>query len=573
MQCMDKCFTRFEASTQHFCLPQKFTFPFYYQPHPLSLLAVQELQTYLENQTVWQHDFGFTDSNISASGKMFGVLVVQNPEGDIGYLSAFSGTLAKQSIVHKFVPPVFDTFAKDSFFLTGQREINQITSQLECLQSNEQITVFSEALAALTSNKESDILAHRHQMIEGRKQRKLKRETAKNFCEKSTVDEYKFEQLNNLLSKESIREKNQLRDLKLYWQAKIDLVVQQLKKFTDEIEELKQQRKILSNTLQQKLFNHYRFLNVKGEEKTLNTIFGELPDRTPPAGSGDCAAPKLLQYAFTHNFKPIALAEFWWGVAPKSEIRQHKNFYGSCQGKCQPILGHMLSGLDIDENPLLINPALGKSLEIVYQDTALLIINKPSEFLSVPGKNIDDSVYSRIKAQFPQATGPLIVHRLDMSTSGLMVIALTKRAHKNLQQQFISRTVIKRYVALIDGELIADAGTISLPLRVDLNDRPRQVVCYDYGKHAETSWQVVGRAEVMNQGETTKFTRLHLYPKTGRTHQLRMHCAHIDGLNMPVVGDDLYGKRANRLHLHAAYLAFLHPLTKEKMVFEVAEEF
>jgi len=573
MQYMDNCFTHFESSIKKVCLPQKFTFPFYYQPHPLSLLAVKELQTYLENQTDWQHDFGLVDSNISASGKMFGVLVVQNPAGDIGYLSAFSGTLAKKNIIDKFVPPVFDTLAKDSFFLIGQREINLITHELVCLKSNTQILVLSESLTLLTRDKESDILAHRNVMIEGRKQRKLKRETAQNLSEKSIVDDHKFLQLNNLLSKESIKEKNQLRDLKLYWQEKIDVIAQQLKQFTDAIEQLTQQRKSLSNALQNKLFNHYRFLNISGEEKTLNNIFNELPDRTPPAGSGDCAAPKLLQYAFNHNFKPIAMAEFWWGVAPKSEIRQHKNFYGSCQGKCQPILGHMLDGLDVDENPLLINPALGKSLDIVYQDSALLIINKPSEFLSVPGKNIKDSVYSRIKTQFPEATGPLIVHRLDMSTSGLMVIALTKRAHKNLQQQFIARTVAKRYVALIDGELIADAGTIRLPLRVDLNDRPRQVVCYDYGKNAETSWQVVDRIEVTNQDKTTKFTRLHLYPKTGRTHQLRMHCAHIDGLHRPIVGDDLYGKRAKRLHLHAAYLAFLHPLTKEKMVFEVAEEF
>jgi len=558
------CFTHFKSSIANVILPERFTFPFYYQPHPLSILAVEELQSYLEHQTAWQHDFGFAENAHSASGKMFGVLVVQNLAGEIGYLSAFSGKLADQSIVGNFVPPVFDTYAKDGFFLTAQREINQINDQIDTLQSNVEIETLSILLKELIKETELTIANYREVIIQGRKHRKAKREAAK-----AVTDENSLAQLNELLSKESIKEKNHLRDLKLFWQNKRLVVEQKLTRLTDEIEKLKQQRKKQSNSLQQKLFNHYRFLNSEGEEKNLNTIFDEIPDRTPPAGSGDCAAPKLLQYAFQHNLTPITLAEFWWGAAPKSEIRQHKNFYGSCQGKCQPILGHMLAGIELDDNPLLINPAIGKTLEILYQDEHMLVINKPSEFLSVPGKSITDSVYTRIKTQFPEATGPIIVHRLDMSTSGLMVIALTKRAHKKLQQQFISRVVKKRYVALIDGNLLADSGTINLPLRVDLNDRPRQVVCYDYGKAAETKWQVVGK----NEGIEGQQTRVHLFPKTGRTHQLRMHCAHVDGLNMPIVGDDLYGKKAKRLHLHAAYLAFLHPISKAEMEFDSKEDF
>ena len=564
IQTLHNCFTYFTGSIENFSLPKKFTFPFYYQPHPLALLAVEELQNYLEQQNTWSHDFGFTDQGNLTSGKMFGVLVVKNREGDIGYLSAFSGKLADQSTVANFVPPVFDTYAKDSFFIVGQSDINQINDKLEVLQSNDEIAHLSTSLAKLNKETEQHILAHREAIVEARRQRKAKRELEKNVGNEQTI-----KQLNELLSKESIKEKNNLRDLKLYWQEKTLKVQQPLNQLTDEIEQLKQLRKSLSNSLQQKLFNHYRFLNIKGEEKTLNTIFDTLPERTAPAGSGDCAAPKLLQYAFQHSLTPITMAEFWWGAAPKSEIRQHKNFYGSCQGKCQPILGHMLAGIELDDNPLLINPAVGKTLEILYQDEHIMVINKPSEFLSVPGKSITDSVYTRIKAQFPEATGPLIVHRLDMSTSGLMVIALTKRAHKKLQQQFISRIVKKRYVALIDGELKTDSGMINLPLRVDLNDRPRQVVCYGYGKAAETKWQVVGE----NEGVEGKQTRVHLFPKTGRTHQLRMHCAHVDGLNVPIVGDDLYGKKAKRLHLHAAYLAFLHPISKAEMEFDSAEEF
>ena len=559
---MTNCFIPFENATVNIKLPERFTYPFYYQPHPLSLLAVEQLQNYLKIQTAWQHDFGFDASQRSGNaenGKMFGVLVVENQAGEIGYLSTFSGRLADQSVLDNFVPPVFDPFAKDSFFLKGQVKINQLNAQVIMLESNSDIAKYGQIIEPLKAKAEHEIAAHRALMIIGRKERKSKRVAAQNL----SISEIK--QVNDLMSKESIVQKNQLRDLKLYWQEKLAIVEDKLTPLTDEINQLKYQRKSQSNALQQKLFNHYRFLNITGEHKTLNDIFDPLPERTPPAGSGDCAAPKLLQYAFVHGLKPLTMAEFWWGGAPKSEIRQHKNFYGACQGKCQPILGHMLVGMKVDENPLLVNPAEGKSLDIVFQDDAFLVVNKPSEFLSVPGKNIEDSVYSRIKQQFVEATGSLIVHRLDMSTSGLMVIALTKRAHKNLQQQFIARTVKKRYVALIDGELNEQTGLINLPLRGDLYDRPRQLVCHQYGKAAETQWQVIEHV----RSEKKVQTRVYLSPKTGRTHQLRMHCAHVDGLNMPIVGDDLYGKKANRLHLHAEQLAFFHPITKQWLEFQV----
>ncbi|HBW97551.1 MAG TPA: RNA pseudouridine synthase [Pseudoalteromonas sp.] len=259
------------------------------------------------------------------------------------------------------------------------------------------------------------------------------------------------------------------------------------------------------------------------------------------------------------------MAEFWWGAAPKSAIRQHKNYYPSCYSKCQPILSHMLKGLSIEDNPLLVNPAEGKTLPIVYQDDDIVIVNKPSEFLSVPGVNIEDSVYLRIQTQFPHATGPLIVHRLDMSTSGLLVVALNKRAHKALQKQFIARTIDKRYIALVDGIVPKDSGKIELPLRLDFDDKPRQLVCYKNGKPALTTWQVLERKN--------NITRLQLYPKTGRTHQLRVHCAHHLGLNMPIIGDTHYGKKANRLHLHAEYLALDHPITHKRLTFSVAPDF
>jgi tRNA pseudouridine32 synthase/23S rRNA pseudouridine746 synthase len=553
-------FTPFQQSIAAYALPERFTFPFYYQPHPLCLLAAKELQAHLETQTQWQHNFGLTCDTDNAIGKMFGVLLVQNKQGEIGYLAAFSGKLADQNHLPNFVPPVFDMLAEEGFFLAGQAEINQINEQIKNLEANPQISALELTLKSEKNIALADIQTHRQLMIEGRKTRKDQRIAAQ-----QTMSPDDFSQCIEQLSKESIQDKNKLRDLNIYWEARTHNAERQLAQVTEQLITLKQQRKALSANLQQQLFENYRFLNDKGAYKNLCDLFKETPQRVPPAGAGECAAPKLLHYAFLHKMKPLAIAEFWWGSSPKSEIRQHLNFYAACQGKCQPILAHMLEGMSIDDNPLLTNPAEGKTIQIIYEDEAMVVINKPSEFLSVPGKSIEDSVYLRMKQRYPQASGPLIVHRLDMSTSGLMVIALSKAIHKVLQKQFINRTVKKRYVALLDGEITQQEGIIDLPLRVDLDDRPRQLVCYEYGKTAKTKWQVRER--------NNKQTKVYFYPITGRTHQLRVHAAHINGLNTPIVGDDLYGNKASRLHLHAETLELNHPVTKESMHFQVEAEF
>lgn len=574
MHLQPSCFTSFTQAIDAYALPRRFTFPFYYEPHPLCVIAANELQRHLETQNDWQHNFGLTGELTGAIGKMFGVLLVQNPQGEVGYLSAFSGKLAEQNHWPRFVPPVFDMLAKDNFFHAENLQINQINEQLLAVENHPDIPRLLSELNAEQAQAQAKLAAHRQVMIDGRQSRKAQRHqlavqwaanpTDETLCE-NAVTEAK-------LSQESINEKNQLRDIKHYWDERINAVSQALTQLTDKRDALRLQRKQLSAALQQKLFEQYRFLNIRGAEKSLNGIFNGTVELTPPAGSGECAAPKLLHYAFKHGLKPLAIAEFWWGAPPKSEIRQHKQFYPACLRKCQPILGHMLEGLVVDENPLLTNPAEGKTLSILYQDDAMAIVNKPAEFLSVPGKEIEDSVYSRMQQTFPNATGPLIVHRLDMSTSGLMVIALTKDAHKQLQKQFIQRTVTKRYVALLAGipTAMADkqaAGQISLPLRGDLDDRPRQLVCHEFGKAAQTHW------ELSHIDEMARTARVYLFPKTGRTHQLRVHCAHSEGLNTPIVGDDLYGTRANRLHLHADLLMLQHPVTREQMRFQVDPEF
>ncbi|RRN76325.1 RluA family pseudouridine synthase, partial [Pseudoxanthomonas sp. SGD-10] len=346
---------------------------------------------------------------------------------------------------------------------------------------------------------------------------------------------------------------------------KINTIKIKIDEFAEKINHLKKERKAKSTALQDELFAQYYFLNRFKEQKNLLQIFSEDLKQNPPSAAGECAAPKLLHYAFKHNLKPIAMAEFWWGQSPKSEIRKHKQFYPACTGKCKPILNHMLKGIEVDDNPMLDNPAENKQLEIIYEDDWIAVINKPAEFLSVPGINISDSVYSRMKERYPNANGPLIVHRLDMSTSGILLVAKDKESHKFLQHQFIKKTITKRYMALLNGIVEKDEGEINLPLRVDLDDRPRQLVCYDYGKPAKTIWKVIHR----NNGRTL----IHFYPVTGRTHQLRVHASHPLGLNTPIVGDDLYGKKDSRLHLHAERLSFVHPQTKTRVEFTAECEF
>ncbi|MBV7317212.1 pseudouridine synthase [Shewanella sp. NIFS-20-20] len=570
MHTTESCFTPFAQDIAHIALPTRFTFPFYYQPHELSVHAVEALQAHLTHQTDWQHNFGLDGKLDTAIGKMFGVLVVQTTEGQLGYLSAFSGKLANSNHLPGFVPPVYDMLEADEFFIEQKDYIDALNRQVTELLSSPQLAKNQAEVATLKQQADTEIAAIRQDMIAARQQRKRQRQallaaldTAPSSQQEALTEQW--QQLSGALSQASVAEKLRLRDTKLAWQQQIDSANLALSSLETVIAQLQNERKQRSCQLQQRLFQQYQFFNIRGEQQSLASIFSGTVELSPPAGAGECAAPKLLHYAFRHKMRPIAMAEFWWGASPKSQVRQHKNYYPACQRKCHPILSHMLQGLALDDNPLLINSAKQKQIDIIYQDDAMAIINKPAELLSVPGKQVTDSVLTRAQLLFPQASGPLIVHRLDMSTSGIMVIALTKDAHKALQKQFIQRSAKKRYVALIEGHLTPETGTINLPLRGDLDDRPRQLVCELHGKPAITQWQVISYDGLR--------TKLYLYPETGRTHQLRVHCAHAQGLHMPMVGDDLYGQRANRLHLHAESLTIHHPVTAELMTFQVDADF
>ncbi len=558
---MQTYFQHFSTSISNIELPKKFTFPFYYEPHPLCKLAANEVQNYLQTQTDFEHNFGLDSSKIGlVIGKMFGVLVVQNSQNKLGYITAVSGKLAEKNIHKLFVPPVFNMLVKDSYFIQEEAVLNKINHTIERLEKNNKYRELSKLLIAETKKATIDIQEKKEALKAAKKERKARRENAKNMLSNEAYIIFEKE-----LSKESIEAKYFFNNVSRYWKHTINALENKLAVFTNEIEYLKKQRKTKSAALQQYLFEQYRFLNSKKEVKNLLQIFSETSEHNIPAGSGECAAPKLLQYAFLHDLKPIAMAEFWWGQSPNKEIRKHQQYYPACQGKCKPILTHMLKGIKLDTNPMLVNPAIGKELEIIFEDEDLLVVYKPEDFLSVPGIHIQDSVYTRIKQQVKNITGPIIIHRLDMATSGLLVLAKNKKAHKNIQSQFINKSIKKRYTALLDGIVNKDSGTINLPLRVDLEDRPRQMVCYEHGKPAETKWEVIER----KNGKT----KVYFYPITGRTHQLRIHASHTLGLNTPIIGDDLYGKKLKRLYLHSDTLEFTHPITKQKMKFYKEAEF
>jgi len=557
MTIQKNCFLRFQQDISRIELPQKFTFPFYFEPHELTKIAANELQQYLENQSDWSHNFGLnSDQEGLVIGKMFGVLIVQNEENELGYLAAFSGKLADKNHHSFFVPPVFDMLDENGFYKKGEAILNQFNREIVQLEQETAYLNCVEKLNTIKQNSEQAIQEQKLILKAAKINRGTQREAAQ-----LTMSPTEYESFLQKLGNESLKEGILLKQMTQHFQHLLLAAELELKKYTDKINGLKEIRKQKSALLQQQLFEQYAFLNQYGQKKSIGAIF----DGNPPAGAGECAGPKMLQYAFMHQLKPIAFAEFWWGQSPKSEIRKHRQFYPACKGKCEPILNFMLEGIPMDDNPFKINPAAGKDIDLIFEDDYLAVVNKPAEFLSVPGKEINDSVFARVKKWYPNATGPLIVHRLDMSTSGLLLIAKTTEIYVALQAQFIKRTIKKRYVALLDGNIEGNEGVIDLPLRLDIDNRPHQVVCYEHGKPAQTLWKVVARKN--NQ------TLVHFFPITGRTHQLRVHAAHPLGLNTPIVGDDLYGSKTNRLCLHAAEITFFHPIKKENVTIELASDF
>lgn len=513
-------------------LPRQFTCPFLYEPHPLALVAVGQVQQYVASRTDWADEM--------AAGKMLGVLVARDGQGRLGFLAAFSGNLAGSVRHDYFVPPVYNLLDPQGEFKQGEAQITAINHEVERLErAPELVALHQREIAAKQKmcdeiNRFKALMAlHKHERDERRLAGDL-------------TDEERETLLN-----QSRFEKAELKRVRQRHEAEIQQIADEIAASQQRIDELKAQRKVMSEALQERIFRLFVVSNARGERRDLVEVFKPL-GALPPAGAGECCAPRLLNYAFNNGLQPVCMAEFWWGASPVGEVRHHGHFYPACRSKCKPILEFMLQGLDVEPNRLE-QPMGNGEVEVVYDDQWITVLNKPSGMLTVPGKALDDSLLSRYREAYPEAVGPIVVHRLDQETSGLVVFAKDKATHKALQQQFEAHSVKKRYIALLDGIVTRDEGVIDLPLRPDVDDRPRQRVDHEHGKPAITRYHVLER----RGGHTL----IALQPLTGRTHQLRVHCSHPLGLNCPIVGDRLYGRASSRLMLHAQSLTIVHPAT------------
>ena len=550
-------------------IPERMNNPLDYQPHPLCIAVCKELQAYLlSKREDWREEI--------EKGKMFGVLIVENAQpasgaSKIGYLAAYSGQIGGRSDWDDFVPAVFDYLQPDGYFKTHEAEISGINQSIRKLEANTHMKEAKGLILQLQEERKHTIAAYQEKIKEAKAKRDARRE-AGNLNPEEEAE----------MVKESQFMKAELRRLKKSLSEKTSLETE-YEAYQADILSLNQLRKTLSDALQQWLFSQFHMQNHEGESKDLLEIFRDAalrdyPQATiatsriaalkmvPPAGSGECCEPKLLQYAYQHGYKPLQMAMFWWGESPKEEIRHHLQFYPACNGKCKPILHWMLPASTFE--PEAINLSIYDKVETLYEDREIAVIHKPEGLLSVPGKDAaQPSVYALMRRKYPEATGPLIVHRLDMATSGVLLIAKTEFAYHRLQQAFLNHQIQKKYVAIISGKEIPEKGIISLPLLPDYLNRPRQMVNHEQGKEAITEYEILERIDGSH-------LRIALYPKTGRTHQLRVHCAHQEGLNAPILGDPLYGnEKAARLHLHAEEITFEHPLTGKKITIKRKADF
>ena len=587
--------------------PRQFTYPFCYDVDPLAEAASLELQRYIADADLMSTEKG--------CGKMFGVLVVEyeDEEGALqrGFLAAYSGLLGGRNDWPYFVPPVFDAQQPDGHFKRTEREISAINREIRAIENDPEYLQSVEQHEQTKKRLQAEVDAFKAEVDAAKARRDARRKSGEPLSEEEQAEMIRESQF----MKAELRRRRKAME-----QADSTLTTQH----STLLKSLQRKRKQMSDELQRWLFSAYRMLNAKGEERDLIDIFREYTHAMPPAGAGDCCAPKLLQYAYLHHLRPVCMAEFWWGESPASEIRHHLHYYPACRSKCLPILTHMLKGLDVAPNPLAQKRHTAEP-RVLYADEYIMVVDKPAGMLSVPGKaesvrsEFSDSANISVEEYFANLQLPTnsqftteqftigeadnsklkiqnskflkAAHRLDMDTSGLLVLARTEQAYVELQRQFASRETVKRYEAVLSGVPTQNSKlktqnssaqpsgcleAISLPLIADINDRPRQRVDMEHGKPALTLYNIVEvRAVDANTAVayTTKKvdkrrTLVHLYPKTGRTHQLRVHCAHPLGLACPILGDPLYGtERADRMYLHAAELTFRHPVTDETMHF------
>ena len=586
-----------------FEMPERFTDPFRYVPHAAVQYAASSILRHIESDPTLAEAF--------SEGKMLGVLVCSFPEKEdkpateshiaercrndktLSYLAAFSGNVGGRSTIDGFVPPIYDLMDPEGEFKRREAEITHINIQIKEIQEDKSYIALKDRLAEATKQRDEEIEYMKAAMAVSKAEREKLRQT--------TDDQ----SISAGLIRKSQFEKAELKRLKSSWDEKLAQLRSPYDEQTDKIERLTKLRAAMSDNLQTWIFQQYRVHNAFGEDSSIGEIFGK-QGLTPPGGTGECAAPKLLEYAYRNGLTPLAMGEFWYGKPSETAVRTHGRFYPSCTSKCGPLLGYMLKGLELDH--LTLPEALSEACSdlegtktkgnldkplIIYEDSSIIVVEKPGGMPSVPGLDGRLSLQKWLTEHFCKTLSkglqPEIhaVHRLDMDTSGVMIFAKSQETAVNLRQQFESRSVRKTYLARLCPSLgscsllsAGDKGTIQLPLSPDYDERPRQKVDSTQGKPAHTDYEVTS----VNADGTID---LILYPHTGRTHQLRVHCAHHLGLDHPILGDLLYGgheaaellqtatcihhenspQKVNRLYLHALSITFTHPQTSETLTF------
>jgi tRNA pseudouridine32 synthase/23S rRNA pseudouridine746 synthase len=493
---------------------------------------------------------------------MFGVLVVREPGGRIGFLRAFSGMLAGRWDVPGFVPPLFDRETRARLEPEGEAVVKALLAREEAARTSPELAALRAAHEAQQARHATERAALRARHEAKRRQRHARRAE---LTASTTLGDVEKREALHALNQESRGDKAEWRRMEAAHEEARRSLAPELARLERRLRAHERLRQYVCRVLMKRLHDTYAVPNARGERRPLRALFtsGE-----PPSGAADCAGPKLLAHAFTRGLQPLALAEFWWGAPPPAGGRASGAFYAACRDKCAPLLPFMLDGLTVASTRTFAPPvAASGGLSILFEDAWLVVVDKPCDLLSVPGReaSMTDSVLTRLRARYPHATGPLLVHRLDLDTSGLLVAALDLETYAALQRQFVQREVHKRYVAWVQGQVKGEQGTIDFPMRVDLDDRPRQIHDPVHGKPAVTEWRVLARS--------AERTRVAFFPHTGRTHQLRVHAAHPLGLGAPIVGDRLYGHPGGRLLLHAEALSFQHPATGQRVSFELPAPF
>lgn len=524
-----------------------FTNPFAYIPRPECMEAAEIVRNHINtNHREWAAEL--------SKGKMLGVLVCKDIDGQTGFLAAFSGTLDGKLRHEWFVPPIYDYEDEGGVFKTEESAITELNKRISTIENCGEIANLKKELNDLTSRRDNEIAEAKSISAKRKQERKAERETHPERCEE--------------LDRQSQHEKAEVKRLVRQWENKIKDIQSKIEDFKTEVDRLREERVRRSSILQRWLFSRQKVHNSHGEAKSVRDIFLRYTHTIPPSGTGECCAPRLLNYAFRHNMAPISMAEFWVGESPKGEIRIDGDFYPACQRKCAPLLRWMLDGVGLDTRIGAFNtpddtseekaPSITAEVSVVYEDEWILAVNKPAGLMTVSDRDDIDSLNKRILEKHPEISGPGYVHRLDQPTSGIVLIAKDKQTHQKLQHLFATRNVKKRYVAILDGLPKSEKGVIELPLLPNIEDRPRQKIDFIRGKKAVTKYEVISKEETA----TGKIRAMvYFYPMTGRTHQLRVHSASPLGLGCPIVGDNLYGHLDTRLMLHADKIEFAHPVT------------